>query len=142
MNGRNHTDGSKEKIRRNNHQVYGEQHHFWNPDRTSVASNRRMFHRWRELVKRVLWYTTDKETTSKLLGYSSRELKAHLESLFESGMSWENYGNGPGCWNIDHIRPVSSFEPGAFPREVNSLSNLRPMWAIDNRRKGKKTEVR
>lgn len=71
-------------------------------------------------------------------GYGTKELKAHLESLFLPGMSWENYGE----WHIDHIRPVASFDFKINLEETAracwALSNLQPLWAIDNIRKGKK----
>jgi hypothetical protein len=45
-------------------------------------------------------------------------------------MTWANYGLGRDKWQIDHIRPVSSFDPTTHPSVVNALSNLRPMWAV------------
>jgi hypothetical protein len=44
------------------------------------------------------------------------------------GMSWENWGE---C-HIDHIKMVSSFDPETPVSVVNSLENLRPLWAEDN----------
>jgi hypothetical protein len=46
-------------------------------------------------------------------------------------MSWDNWGE----WHIDHIIPVSKFEKETPPSIVNSLSNLQPLWAIDNYKK-------
>jgi hypothetical protein len=43
-------------------------------------------------------------------------------------MSWDNYGK----WHIDHIVMVSSFEEDTPMNIVNSLENLRPLWAEDN----------
>ena len=40
-----------------------------------------------------------------MLGYSSNDLKIHMELLFSDGMSWENWGE----WHIDHKIPVSKF---------------------------------
>jgi hypothetical protein len=40
-------------------------------------------------------------------------------------MSWENYGE----WHIDHIRPLSSFEPDTPVSIVCALDNLQPLWA-------------
>ena len=43
-------------------------------------------------------------------------------------MSWENYGE----WRIDHIKMVSEFDEDTSVDVVNSLDNLRPLWASDN----------
>ena len=80
--------------------------------------------------------------TLKLLGCTWEEAKAHMESLFLEGMTWENHGKGDGKWQIDHIRPVASFS-GASEEELkqmNHISNLQPLWAIDNIKKGDKWE--
>ena len=69
--------------------------------------------------------------TINLLGYSAIQLKIHLESLFTEGMSWDNYGE----WHIDHIKPVSKFDPDTPMNIVNALSNLQPLWGSDNIRK-------
>jgi hypothetical protein len=77
-------------------------------------------------------------STLELLGCSKQELVEHLESQFQDGMSWENYGLYG--WHIDHIIPVSSFdlsEPNQF-KKCFHFSNLQPLWAIDNLRKSNK----
>ena len=53
-------------------------------------------------------------------------------------MSWDNYGE----WHIDHILPDSSFyyvstEDDEF-KKCWALSNLQPLWAIDNLKKSNK----
>jgi hypothetical protein len=65
--------------------------------------------------------------TEKWQGCSAEELKAHLESLFTEGMSWDNYGE----WHVDHIRPVSSFT-AEEAMQINHYTNLQPLWAEDN----------
>ena len=69
--------------------------------------------------------------TEHLLGCSWEEAKAYFESLFQQGMSWSNHGE----WHIDHIRPVSSFDPSEL-EQINHISNLQPLWAKDNLTKG------
>lgn len=76
-----------------------------------------------------------------LVGYSVEDLMRHLEALFVDGMSWDNMGE----WHIDHIKPRSSFnfdtpDSDEF-RACWELSNLRPLWAIDNLRKGSSLEL-
>lgn len=49
-------------------------------------------------------------------------------------MTWENYGQ----WHIDHIIPLAE---GKTARQLNKLchyTNLAPLWAQENLRKGKK----
>lgn len=72
------------------------------------------------------------------LGCSIEELKIHLESKFQSGMTWENYGR----WHIDHIKPLSSFDLTKREEflEACNYNNLQPLWAEDNLKKGNKIE--
>ena len=51
----------------------------------------------------------------------------HLESLFEPGMSWNNYG----AWHLDHKTNLSVFnflDPKVIEK-ANHYTNIRPMWA-------------
>lgn len=88
---------------------------------------------WRRMLYRTLYYFgTEKEsTTLDMLGYSAVQLKHHIEKQFKEGMTWENYGE----WEIDHIRPLTSFSVSDKPSVVNSLSNLQPLWKEENMKK-------
>jgi len=79
-------------------------------------------------------YKTDK--TFKMLGYNAVDLVKHLESKFNNGMNWDNYGRGG--WHIDHIRPIASFDVNDFNwlEEAFSLDNLQPLYEFDNCSKG------
>lgn len=70
----------------------------------------------------------------KDLGCSLDELIRHIESKFQLGMSWENYGE----WHIDHIKPLSSFDLENREQflEACNYTNLQPLWAHDNLKKG------
>ncbi len=70
------------------------------------------------------------------LKYSLADLMAHLETRFQPGMTWANYGQ----WHVDHIKPCALFDftdPQQF-HECWALSNLQPLWALDNLVKGAK----
>lgn len=74
----------------------------------------------------------------KRMAFTALTLREHLESQFLPGMTWENYGMEAGQWQIDHIRPISSFDL-TDPDQVAAcweLTNLRPLWTKENRKKG------
>lgn len=72
------------------------------------------------------------------LGCSTEELKKHIESQWEDGMSWDNYGRGKDKWSIDHIIPISLFnlEDEEQLKKACHYTNLKPMWFSDNASKG------
>ena len=75
------------------------------------------------------------QKTFDILGYSVEDLKIHLESKFQYGMSWENIGQ----WHIDHVIPDSWFSYCSID-DVDflqswKLDNLQPMWAEENMKK-------
>lgn len=76
-------------------------------------------------------------STFELIGCTPSEFKIYIESKFQDGMSWDNYGtNG---WHIDHIIPCSSFDL-TDPKQQKicfHYSNQQPLWAKDNLKKGK-----
>ncbi len=73
-------------------------------------------------------------STVELLGCSIDEARRRIESMFLPGMTWENHG----AWHIDHIRPCASFDltDPMQQRECFDISNIQPLWAEDNLRKG------
>lgn len=76
-------------------------------------------------------------STFELIGCTPNEFKIYIESKFQKGMSWENYGTKG--WHIDHIIPCCSFD--LTDPEQQKLCfhylNQQPLWAKDNLRKGK-----
>jgi hypothetical protein len=70
------------------------------------------------------------------LGCSIEELKKHLEFKWKSGMTWDNWSISG--WHIDHIKPLSSFnlEDKTHFLEACHYTNLQPLWAVDNLKKG------
>jgi hypothetical protein len=90
----------------------------------------------RTLVRNSLLalYQVKSERTQLLLGYTTEDLRQHLESKFLEGMCWENYGE----WHVDHIKPISAFAREGITsiKEINALTNLQPLWASENLSKG------
>ena len=68
-------------------------------------------------------------TLEELVGYTKEEFHAHIESLFQEGMIWDNAGE----WHVDHIIPASHFTSIDQMKECFALSNLKPEWGEWNR---------
>ena len=75
--------------------------------------------------------------SEQLLGCTHKFFKEYIQNLFKDGMCWENYGNGYGKWNIDHIKPVSLFDLTLIEEQKKAFHflNCQPMWAIENIKK-------
>lgn len=68
----------------------------------------------------------------ELIGCGPKELRAHLESLWTEGMSWDNYSYTG--WHIDHIKPCCEFDltDPEQQKQCFHYTNLQPLWAKDN----------
>lgn len=75
--------------------------------------------------------------TFEIVGCSPEELKTHIESLFLSGMTWENKGK----WHIDHIIPLSLSKNENEIISLSHYNNLQPLWAKDNLSKRNKIKT-
>ena len=64
----------------------------------------------------------------------------HIEAQWEPGMTWDNYGNKPGQWSIDHIKPFADIDSSDHLAVINNnhYSNMRPTWSIDDMSRPKK----
>jgi len=81
------------------------------------------------LYSHLKGYGINKESTVfKTLSYDLNTLKHHIETLFTSGMSWDNYGE----WHIDHVIPMSMFKFDTINdfefKKCWELNNLQPLW--------------
>lgn len=70
----------------------------------------------------------------ELIGCSLSDLRSHLETQFETGMNWENYGT---AWHVDHIVPLAWFDLSdpTMQKKAFSYRNLQPLFAEENCRK-------
>lgn len=132
------------EVKKRNDKKYYETH------REELNAKKLAYHHFRykndplyKLIKLVRGRTKDYCRVAKIrkskrfheyIGCTPEELRLHIEKQFKDGMSWENYGK----WHIDHIIPISSAKT---EREVYILShytNLQPLWAEENLKKGDK----
>ncbi len=102
--------------------------------------NFRLTEHLRGRVKRALKHNSKIYKTMKLVGCDIKFLKNHLQKQFKQGMSWSNYGYYG--WHVDHIKPCASFDLSKVneQKECFHYTNLQPLWAKDNMRKGKKLQ--
>lgn len=74
------------------------------------------------------------ESYNELTGFTNIEVRNYLESKFQPGMSWDNYGH----WHIDHIIPLATAKTVEEVKQLCHYTNLQPLWAADNKKKGAK----
>ena len=75
---------------------------------------------------------TKKSKTVEILGADWETVKAHIEKQFKDGMCWEN----KHLWHIDHVIPLAQATCEKSLARLAHYSNLQPLWAIDNLKKG------
>lgn len=119
-----------------------------NKDRKQAA-NKRHRSKMRAMLEKVLYgnayrrfrgVLSDKGISisipfSELLGCTDVELFFRFEGMFKEGMHEGNYGTE---WEIDHIRPICSFDLTKEEdlRKCFHYSNLQPLWKEENWMKG------
>jgi predicted nucleic acid-binding Zn-ribbon protein len=74
------------------------------------------------------------KSVEAILGCSLPEFKICIESQFTDGMSWELFFTGK--LHIDHIVPIVLATTEEEVIKLNHYTNLQPLWAKDNLRKG------
>ena len=76
-----------------------------------------------------------------ILGCTVAEFREHINAQLllpcNEGMTWDNFGKGPGTWQIDHIVPIMYREEGEVPRLEQTMArlhwtNTQPLWTVDN----------
>lgn len=93
----------------------------------------------RNRLRKALRGETTGVSAVRDLGTSIPEFQKYIANLFEEGMTWENYGE----WHLDHIVPLSAFDltDEDQVRVACHYTNIQPLWAEDNMRKGNKLPI-
>lgn len=75
-----------------------------------------------------------------LLGCSIPDFRIYIESKFDVGMTWQNWGNKQDQWNLDHIIPIALFDLSRASHQERCFhfSNYQPLWRTENQSKGSK----
>src|SRR5947207_3844474 len=97
--------------------------------KTRSTTEGMLYHRMSQSVRSALLGSKRKCKWENLLGYSVEELKAHLESQFTEGMTWDKFF--VGGIHIDNVIPRMNFNyisPNDLQfKQCWALSNLRPI---------------
>jgi hypothetical protein len=150
---RNKRSSDWAKAHRKEKALYDKQYRIKNRERSTITHrminrikrktdpNFRLVENIRGRIKRAIKYGYGEKAhkTKELLGCDWEQIKKHLESQFTEGMSWDNYGE----WHIDHIKPCASFDltDPEQQKQCFHYTNLQPLWAEDNLKKGSKHAI-
>lgn len=106
----------------------------------SFAEYRRIMARMQRAMRKHLAgrRVTNASRIVQLLGCDWLHFVAHIEAQFQPGMTWQNHGHSG--WHFDHIVPLSSFDltDEEQLKKGCHYTNVQPLWAADNIRKGGK----
>ena len=93
-----------------------------------------------DLIRSSINRGAESSTVTNMIGCKIAELMDHFEKQFTKGMNWDVFKRGD--IHIDHIVPQSNFDLSNANewRKCWALSNLRPLWADENRSKSNKQE--
>ena len=86
---------------------------------------------------------SDTPKNQDLFGCTRAQFREHLESQFESWMTWDNYGQNTGeykkTWQFDHIVPYKAFptyeDLDDHKHAVCWYKNVQPLCAMKNKEK-------
>lgn len=90
--------------------------------------------RLRSRLRAAMIRGVKEETIRPLVSCGISEFRKRIEQQFQPPMSWSNYGV---VWNLDHIRPCSSFDltDEEQVKECFHYSNIRPLFRDANEQK-------
>lgn len=145
-----------EKYREKNKELRKKQKHEWHKkhkdeqnrlsairirNRKTIDINYRISCNLRSRLNSAITRNHKQGSAVKDLGCTIEEFKQYIESKFQQGMTWENYG--PYTWHIDHIVPLSWFDLSDRNQLLLACNytNLQPLWAEDNWSKNKLTNL-
>ncbi len=118
----------------NNKQYFATYQNKYNKKRKKIDPLYKLLYNLRIRLNKSLKYGKKRNHTIYYIDCSLEFLSQHLQKQFQPGMTWENYGQ----WHIDHIIPLCSAKNKKQLLKLWHYSNLQPLWAIDNLKKGSK----
>lgn len=123
---KNMPDSVKDKIKKS--------HRVWCHNQYNNNNKYKLVVSIRNLIGKCFRGKTKSKSTEDILGCSIEQFRIYIENQFTNGMCWENQGE----WHLDHIIPVSWASTDEEVYKLNHYNNFKPMWGIDNIKKGNK----
>lgn len=129
---------SNQKFRKNNPERIKSNRRKWRNTRNAYEIRRRnrdsgyrLLVNLRNRMSKVLRGKNKSDKTITLLGCSIDDFRIYLETKFDVGMTWDNYGS---AWHVDHIMPCAIFDLSKpeHQKRCFHFSNLQPMFAKEN----------
>ncbi len=113
----------------------------YRPNREKIDLNYKICNRLRSRMNMAINKKAKSGSAVRDLGCSIDQFVTYIESFWEPGMNWKNYGRGYNKWSFDHTIPLSSFDLTNREQFLKAChySNIKPMWHLDNMRKHAKT---
>jgi hypothetical protein len=106
----------------------------WKKNKLKTDPIERVKKNLRDRIREYLNGKNKSKRTFDIIGLDKENFKMYIQSKFEEGMSWENYGE----WHIDHIKPLCLGKNEEDVLLLNHYTNLQPLWAKDNLIKNRK----
>ena len=123
----------KSEYRNKNKKSINQKHKIYKKNRMKSDPRYKMIENFRGRVRTAFKRKDWKKTGStKHFGCDHKTAFKWIESLWEDGMSWENYGE----WHLDHFIPLDSAKTPEEMEKLNYYKNLQPLWGSDNIKKG------
>ena len=132
--------------------IKNKKHAEWDKQKKIEDPSYRIIRRTRLRMKRVLGRGFTRRQRGEISIYeqlgvkNGAELRAHLESKWQPGMSWDNYGKQTG-WVIDHIVPLKYYKDNfdlannpEIQKKAFGVQNLQPLWWLENAKKSAKLD--
>lgn len=116
---------------------------------SSKSENREEHIKWKRRLFQILhnsintfnkFGNSNSPLFAEYIGCSFKDFRKYIENQFVDNMNWDNYGQDPDKWNLEHIFPINNFDLSKEEDRYKCFhySNFQPMWTPDNLAKIKK----
>ena len=94
---------------------------------------------WQGRLRDLLKGSCASALVVSVVGCDGPTFRSFISGQWQPGQCWENYGKGPGTWQVDHKMPCSAWPDLTCDHQLRQAfhySNLQPLWTWENKKKG------